>query len=396
MASVLRIGILETAATDRLFAEAFSDVPGTRVVGTFASWAKIQEALCFGSLDAVAVCLVGTDGESGLQTIRRIAEVAPAVGIIGVGSASDPEMIINAMRAGCSQFVRWPVERDDLLDAVERIRAVRLPSGSPSKRIAVIGSSGGAGATTIACNLALELAHLTERKIALVDMNLEFGDVACAFDCKPKYSISDVCRDGVEIDRMVIETAINELPCNVALLTRPEKVEDARELMPDNIEQMLRVLEQMFPYVVCDLPRSLNLATGAVLSDVDRLLIVLQLSVPFIRNATRIYDALLSAGIAEDRVEFVVNRYSANFERITTEEVERHFNRPIFALIPNDYRRVVASRDLGHSLAADAPKSPARRAIQQMARRIIDHAAEPVEEPDEGGLMGLFGKRRPK
>src|SRR5262249_44401164 len=155
--------------------------------------------------------------------------------------------------------------------------------------------------------LALELAHLTTRSAALVDMNLQFGDVACAFDCQPRYSVADVCRGAAEIDRTLLETALHELPCNVSLLPRPEKVEDADDVQADHVEQMFRVLAQMVPFVVVALPRAFTPPAAAALSGSDRLIIVAQLSVPCLRNATRVYECMLNVGANPDRVEIVLN-----------------------------------------------------------------------------------------
>jgi len=92
--------------------------------------------------------------------------------------------------------------------------------------------------------------------------------------------------------------------------------------------------------------------------------------VPFLRNATRIYECLLQAELEEGCIELVLNRVAANYERITPHEVERHFGRPVFGAIPNDYKHVTASRDLGHPILTAAPNSPARLAIQRLARRL--------------------------
>ncbi|MCH8807401.1 MAG: hypothetical protein IH986_15135, partial [Planctomycetes bacterium] len=114
----------------------------------------------------------------------------------------------------------------------------------------------------------------------------------------------------------------------------------------------------------------------------------------YLRNAKRIYDCLLQMGTSEDRIEIVLNRCNANFERIRPEEVEQHFRRPIFGIVPNDYRRVTASRDLGHPIVSEAPDSPARKAIAELARKIAGESLE-EEEPEARGFFGMFRKRKP-
>lgn len=395
MNATLRLCLYDQFSTGDEFRQPFDQVTGITVIGTYTNWEGLQDCLCFGNADIVVVNLDGPNDTLALSVISRIGEVAPGCSIIGVSHTNDPNGIIGAMRAGCEQFVRGPIVPSDLQGALDRVRAIRLPMAAESRRIAVVGSSGGSGATTIACNLVLELAQLIDRRCALVDLDLEFGEVACSFDATPKYSMADVCRAGTDVDRVVLESALLELPCNVSILARPDRIEDAREVTAEGVEQMFRVLSHMFPFVVTDMPRNCGVLTAQALAEMDRILIIAQMSVPYLRNATRIYEYLNRCGVDPSRVEIVLNRVNANFERITPEEVEKHFGRPVFALIPNDYRRVVASRDFGHPMVSDAPKSPARRAIQQMARLLSGPQKTAAEQAaDNGSLIGkLLGRR---
>jgi pilus assembly protein CpaE len=326
--------------------------------------------------------------------IERVNALTRGCGILGISAHTEPATIIRAMRAGCGQFVSKPIDTQDLQGAVERIRASLQVASHASKRVCVVGSSGGSGATTIACNLAMELAHLTDQCSGLVDLDLEYGDVACAFDCSPKYSVADVCCEGVEVDRFLLDQAVNALPCRVSILARPEELARSRQVTPEGVHRMLRVMADMFPHVVVDLPRSFSNLSSAAVNEADCILIVTQLSVPCIRNATRLYQCLAQMGADEERIEIVLNRSNANFERITADEVASHFGRTVFALIPNDYRRVQTSVDLGHPVMADSPNSPARLAIREMARMIANQQiGDKKIQPASSGLLGKFWKR---
>lgn len=391
MANPLRLFLFDRSGDETPLRGAFEKVHGVLILGSSSSWEELRDWLCHGSCDVVGISL-DVEGSVDLETVQRIVELAPACSIIGISRQTDPSSIIGAMRAGCTQFVCWPIEQRDLHDAVQRIRATRVVPVQATKRICVIGASGGAGATTIACNMAIELADVSRQSCVLVDLNLEFGDVACAFNCQPTFSVSDVCEEGVEIDRVLLSKALYEGPCNISILARPGKLEDARKVSPERVQEMLRVMGEMKPFIIIDLPRYFSLTSAAAVREADYILIITQLSVPFIRNASQMYKSLLDMGAAEETIQIVLNRCKSADERITLEDVAGHFGKEVFAAIPNDYRSVQTSLDLGHPIKADCPNTPARRAIRQLARKIIDPNAwtgtkERRKSTTRGGLL---------
>lgn len=372
---------------------AFEALDSVRVSEVFEQWEPLQAAMSAQETDAV---VVRWDALPNPELVcHRIAELAPQTAIVALSAKADPDSIIAAMRAGCSQFVRVPIDAQDLSGAFERIRASMSPTTSVTQqRFGIVGAAGGAGCTTLACNLAAELAHLTNRPAAIVDLNLELGDVACAFDSRPKYSIAEVCREGVEVDRAMLENAIEKLPGNVYMLARPEKIEDVYQISSEGIEAMLGVICEVCPYAVIDLPRLMFSIMAAAVNRIDRFLIVTQLSVPFVRNSLRILECLIQAGVARERIEIIVNRAQASHERFTVEEVEKHLKQQVFATIPNDYKRVTESRDLGHPIVYGAPNSPARLAIQQIAKKLIGNDIPESGKRQGGGLLKkLLGRK---
>lgn len=397
MPESLKIVLFDAEALpDDTFRHAFEQIKNVQITNQVASWDELKEWLKHSEIDIAAVNLGDRKGQ-GLGIVQRIAESNPTCSILGVGRWTDPESIIAAMRAGCSQFVTWPIDATDLRSAVERLRSTRSAEVISSKMICVIGAAGGSGTTTVACNLAMELVHTTNRRCALVDLNLEFGDVCTVLDCSPNYSIADVCCQSEEIDRTVMTKALYNLPCNVSILARPPELEKAYEVTPEGVEGALHALSGMFSYVVVDMPRTMDAINAAAIRHADCALIVTQLGVPFIRNATRMYDGLIRTGMPEGRVQIVLNRCNADHERIKPEEVEAHFGQPVFAMIPNDYKRVQSALDLGHPIVADAPTSPARLAIQQLAKKLANESdVGETSTTESSGLLSRLWRRSAK
>ncbi len=373
---------------------ALGELTRVQVISEVSSWEQMRDCLGRTEVDLILANL-DPDVDAALKVIQLAVRAIPEMGIVGISERTDPQTIIKAMRTGCSQFVCAPIEVADLESAVSRIEATRLSTVQSSRRICVIGSAGGVGATTIACNLALELGHLTERATALVDLNLDFGDVAAAFDAAPKYTVADVSTMDSEVDRTMLEAAMHPLPCNVHLLARPAKLNEAHTVSPDGIVRTLQLLAGSYGFVVVDLARSCTTGNAAAIEEADLVLVVAQLQVPSIRNAHRVIESLLQMGADEDRIELVINRSKADHERLKVADVEESFGRPVFAMVPNDYRAVAAALDLGHPIRANAPSSPTRIAILEMARKISqEFRSETPPAPTPRGFFGrLWGKK---
>ncbi len=325
-----------------------------------------------------------------IQIIEEVSSRFPETAMIAISHESAPEAILAPIRAGCDQFVCEPIEHSDLAAAVGRVASKRLLTQGKSRCICVAGATGGAGATSIACNLALEIAHLTEAKCALADLNLQFGDIAVNFDCEISYTFFHLAQAGADLDRAVMESVIKDLACNVSLLARPETIEQQANVTADTIHRTVELLTSMFESTVIDLPRRIDMCSFAAASQADIILIVCQLFVPSIRNAKRYHDALVQAGIPEERIEIVVNRVDSSGGRITQKDLEDLAKKPVFASIPNDYQFVARSLDFGRPIASLERNNAVRSAIRKMAQRIVSDPSAKVDK--DGARRGFLSR----
>ena len=176
-----------------------------RLIAEVATPEDLASALTNSAINMIFFHL---DPEPGvvIGIIDDVASRYPEMAMIALSHETAPEAILAPIRAGCDQFVCEPIEPADLAAAVGRVASKRLLTQGKSRTICVTGATGGSGATSIACNLAMELAHVTEAKCALVDLNLQFGDVAVNFDCDMSYTFFDVAQAGADLDRAVMES----------------------------------------------------------------------------------------------------------------------------------------------------------------------------------------------
>ncbi len=317
----------------------------------------------------------------------------PSLAIIALSNKSEPDLILSAMRAGCRQFITKPIDQDDLVRALKPLTRAASGQAKTERLICLLGASGGCGVTTICANLAIELAQLTTEPCALVDLQLEFGSVATFFDLHPSHTIADLTNNSEEIDARITEQAMTILPSKVAVLARPQRVEQAAHINSERVAQVLRVLTRKHDAVVVDTPSRFDGVAISAMEMANVVLVILELSVPSIRNAQRLYKSLVQYGMPPEKIHLVVNRYTSN-SPISVQDVEEQLKISVFAVIPNDYQTVQAALDFGRPLLSDSPDSPVRKAIAAMASQIYRgdfSAAKSRSQPKAGILSRWLG-----
>lgn len=335
------------------------------------------------------------DPKSVVEVIEQVSSKFPDLALIGVSHKMGPEAILAPMRAGCDQFVCEPIDDNDLANAVTRVASRRMLSTTKSRCICVVGASGGVGATSIACNLALEIAQLSQRECALMDLHLQMGNVAVNFDCDPKYTIYDLASSGGDLDRAVLTSTMTTVPEGVVLLTRPQKLEECELVTPEIVSRVLDIMGDSFEHVILDVPGRFDAHTVPIFARADLIVVVCQMLVPIIRNAKRFCDALSQMGVPPERIEIVVNRADGRTGRLSEKDVQETMNKPVFATIPNDFQFVARSIDVGKPISSLDENNAVRAAIRKIAKKVMTGATAPgnankSKQPEQ--KKGLFGR----
>jgi len=235
------------------------------------------------------------------------------------------------------------------------------------------------GTTTLATNLAVELATFASGGVCLVDLDYRFGQVGTMLDIEPVYSIADLCETPERLESQVVEKALASHGSGVRVLCRPPSFEQADTITAVHCLGALSGLVSMFEYVVVDGPSRYDPGAKAVLDIADSVLLVLELLVPDVRNIQRMLDSMRQGGFDLDRVRVVCNRLGQESANLSTADIEATLNVNVYASIPHDWPSVSAAINLGEPLARGHARSKARLAIVDLARRL--HGAD--EETDD-------------
>jgi pilus assembly protein CpaE len=368
----------------RLAAEEDITVCGTAEDGEHA----LQEALHL--VPDIAVLDAGLTGLDGVQTTEMLAEYAPQAGVILMSMESGSELFRRAMLAGAREVLQKPFTGDDLVAAIHRVhafqarkraaQAVREPSngGSPSvdgarrrdgKMITIVSGKGGVGKSIIATNLSLVLNRPHPGSVVLVDLSLQFGDVAALLAMTPDGSIAEfAASDGGMPDRHVIQQALTLGPQGLTVLAAPPSPELADYVTTAHLRSLVAELRSSFELVVADTTSQLSEITLEALENSDHIVLVTDFSVTSVKNTRLIMSVIGVLQVDPERIVVVANHRDAplagGMDRARIEDFLRH---PVAAEIPHDAAAIGGSVSSGVPVVIGGHSSPATAAIERLA-----------------------------
>jgi pilus assembly protein CpaE len=327
-----------------------------------------------------------------LRLSEKILQNLPNTTLFVTSSDKNPETIIRAMRSGAREFLPQPLDSEELKAAFRKLRLSRqraVEGISHGKVISVFGMKGGVGATTIAINLAVNMAQRTERKVILVDLNLQLGNAALFLNIKPKYSIVDIAGSIEEIDPMSLKGVLARHSSGMYLLAGPSRPEQSEVVRESNLDRILTLLRSMFDVIVIDTTHVLGELTVRAMDESDVVLAVFTDDLPAIYNARQCLDIFERMGSGQEKIRLVMNRGFSN-RGISPNDVEKTINYPVFWRIPNErYPTVLSSLNQGIPISIFKPRSKLSASFRDLAAH-MDQELYPKEEgPGRDKKRGL-------
>lgn len=327
-----------------------------------------------------------------LPLVTKLAGEHPDLAVFVLSESTNGQLILTAMRAGVREFLTKPLDPQLLASAFDKVLSQASSSVQLGSLISVMGSIGGAGASIVATNLAVELASIAkERPVALVDLDFRYGQAGTMLDLQADYTIADLCDTPEQLDEGMIARVMVKHSSGVHLLARPNNFAQADHITAAHCASVLGGLQQLYEFVVVDGPGRYDSGamTALDLSDVN--LLIMQLLVSSVRNVHRMLEALRDNGYNLDRFKLICNRTGRDSAHLCVEHVEDTLGMKIFHQIPDDWKAVSSCVNMGIPLAEGAAKSRTRSAIHELAERLAQPAgAEGGEERGRGLLGRIF------
>lgn len=297
----------------------------------------------------------------------------PTLGVILLRHRVEVQTLTEALRAG----IREVVANDDaeaLLAAYRRSVSVsrqmrhadrRVGEAAKGRIILVFSAKGGCGKTTLATNLAEAMAEMGVGKVCLADYNLEFGDVAIALQVDPVRTISDALGMQGGLDRHGVESMVIEARPNLDVLLAPTQPADAEFITPDLAGEVLRLLSEIYDYVIVDSPPAFSNVILKCFDLADSYVLLTTLDMLALKNFKVTLDTLDALGYPRARWHVVLNRFDSHVG-LTGEDMARTIGVPIMTKLPSS-KDVPASLNKGVTLVSENPKHPFSRSVVELA-----------------------------
>lgn len=315
-----------------------------------------------------------------LERLERLSHLYPRMAFIILCQQQSPEFLIQAMRVGVREVLPAPVSASTLLPAMARIEEKRdVHSQSHGKVLAFISCKGGSGATFLATNLGYTLATQENKRVALIDLNLQFGDASLyVSDKKPLATLADVCRQIHRLDPSLLASSMINVAPNFSVLAAPEDPTHATDVTPEQVEEILRLARRYYDYILLDVGHNLDAVSIHALDQADMIFPVLQATLPYIRDGKRLLGVFRSLDYSKDKIHLIVNRYEKNNE-IRLQDMKTAYGTDIFKTIPNHYQAAAASVNQGVPILKLARSSPISKALQEFAQSLAGDASEAAQ-----------------
>lgn len=344
----------------------------------------------------------------GIKASEQISLKNPDAAVVIVSIQGEKEYLRKAMAAGARDYLVKPFSSGELASTIRQVselnkRRLHLvdksysPSAIPKstvqgKIITLFSSKGGVGKTTAACNLAISMAQTSNKKVVLVDMDLQGGDIAVMMNITARDGIAEIVQETDYSDSSLLESYLSPHLSGVRILLAPNSPELSEKVLPEHVEEILRSLKIMYDYVIVDTSAAINEVTLACLEASDHILVTLTQELPALRHARTNMEILEKLNL-KNKARLLLNRERT--DALKTKEVENNLGSTISACIPEDGKSVGLSVNKGQPFVLTNPGSHIADAIKSLAVTLSNQTTygqtkEQQEQPKKSIIGKLF------
>jgi pilus assembly protein CpaE len=352
--------------------DVFKEMEGIEVVGDSDNLERATAGIRKSSPTMVLV-EVGRGLEDHISFIEETRHIVPGSTFLAFGDNPDSDIVIQAVNAGVKYFVKEPFDVASMRRLVDRVwteeRFERERKPEDGKVLTVFSNKGGLGKTTVATNLAVSLSLNCKKSVALIDLDLQFGDISIFLDLHPTFTISDLVSRIRELDHELIRSSLIRHETGVHALTEPKLAEESDLITPDHVNKIVETMRTLFDFVIIDTTHSFDDVIIEAMEISDSILLISVLDLPTIRNTQRCLEIFQRLNFPEEKIKIIVNRFMSEGE-VDPVRFESALKFPVFWKIPNDYSTVINAINGGIPLQRLAPASSITKNFNELANEL--------------------------
>jgi pilus assembly protein CpaE len=312
----------------------------------------------------------------------------------------DVDILQSAIKIGAHNVIEFPKSAKDFAEYIKSVfhtETARINSLSEGKKtlswmsrvVTIFGPKGGLGKTTIAVNLAAKLAQ-QNKKVVLVDLDLQFGDVHIFLDIEPTDTIAELVQEFFNSNIDSVRSFMTVHSSGIHVLCSPKSPEYAETISAEKIQSLLNLLRTYYDYVIIDTPPFFTDVIITALESSSTILFVTGLDISILKNS-KVSLALLDSLQMSDKTRLVVNR-AVDMSSITVDDVQKILGFPIWAKIPSDYKVAVTALNRGIPFVTSTPTSKLSLAIEDITNMLQE--GDSVKQAQPKAKEGFFKKNK--
>jgi pilus assembly protein CpaE len=314
--------------------------------------------------------------------------------LIAIGADGDSQVMRLAMQVGARDFFTHPVTPKELLSSLQQIardsqQEVRSSHGIQT---AVINAKGGSGASFLACNLAHIMAVNLQLRVALLDLDLQFGTLPLYFDVTPRNSLLDALGAVEQLDPIALEGYMTRYGSRLRLLSSmSDQMPLPWEISPRHLNRLLDIALLGYDHIVLDLPRIIDPLTTSIIERADNVLVVMQQSITHIRDAKRLLRIITGdLGVPHKSIRVVINRHH-NKNPIREQDIQEALSGLAVIPVENDFKRVSEAIDLGVPLLENGSHGGITKTLIKLATELCGNPDKHNNGFFKNALAHIFG-----
>jgi len=371
MANVLVID--GNSKTKEVVASYLNEFEGVSCVSVFDDFSQIPKDFDYKNLDILIFDIAFDKFDEIFEEIKMIKTKNQNISLIAASYEINSELVIKTLKNDVNEFILKPFIKNILEATIKKILEKRKDKLIKSGRVlCVFSNKGGVGKTSLATNLAYNIAETTNEETCIFDLSFNQDDAMTFLNLESKFDINYILKS---LERSDKNFTLSLMPkyrdSKLYALASGKNVEIMQKLSISDIVKIINYLKTIFSYVIIDTASIIGETTVSIMNESDIILLLGLANLSSIRSCQKCYELFEKIGYNNEKTKLIVNRYIENSE-IKIKDIEDTLNKEVFYKIPNNYLALIDAINIGQTVRETNPQSNIAKAYKGLAREILN------------------------